>query len=202
MAGEVLEEGQADEFLERGDLFEGKGVVGDGGGGEVRVDADDLEAGKSFEVLQKRDGGVGADAGALHAGLHFEVDAACAVGFFGDDVGFELGTDGELEAVANEVVDLVFVNGAEDEDGDRHTGEAEADALLQARDAEVIDAEAGGEFTDADEAVAVGVGFDGEAEEALADLFADGGDVLFKLSGVDLNPGGVGIVFHDLLITN
>jgi hypothetical protein len=149
-------------------------------------------------VLQKSEGGRGADASPSHAGIDFDMDAALVsdlLAFLCDEIGFEFRADRELEIKSDEVEDLVFMDCAEDENGKAYVGLPELDPYLQMGDGEVSDASLFGSFTNGTEAVAIGIGLHGKAEHPMADIISDEGDVFFKLREIDFDPGGMGKVF-------
>ena len=151
-----------------------------------------------LEFFEEGKSSIGAHAGALHAGVDFEMDTGGLWGRMGSDqIGFIGGADRKLQIVADEIGNLIFVDRAKDEDGSGDAGVAEKRSFLKTRDAEVIDASVKGRFCHRAEAVAVSVRFDGKTKEARTDLFFDKTDVFLELSEIDLNPRWVGAVHHD-----
>jgi hypothetical protein len=164
-----LEGGVLGQVVEKVDLGEGCGIRGLIRGSEVGVDASDVEVGVVLEFVKEVDGGVWAHAGALHAGVYFEMNADRLLEGLtsgGDEIGFIGGADGEFKIEVDEIGDLIFMDGAKDKDGSCDAGGAEEDALLKTRDAEIIDAGVERSLSHLAKAVAVGVRFYRKTEEA------------------------------------
>ena len=108
----------------------------------MRVDASDVEIGVVLEFVEEVDGSVWAHAGALHAGVYFEMNADRFLEGLtsgSNEVSFVGRADGELEIEVDEIGDLIFMDGAKDKNGSCDAGGAEKDALLKTGDAEIID---------------------------------------------------------------
>lgn len=129
------------------------------------------------------------------------MDATFFLQFFGDEIGFVFGTNCKFEVEADQIIDLIFVNGAKDEDGDVDASFAQSDTFLKARDAERIDVGESGSGN-GDEAMAVGVGFDGEAETAFANVLPNYSEVFDELCEVNFDPSGMGILIHKWMLAN
>ena len=112
--------------------------------------------------------------------------------FFCDEVSFEFRTNGEFKIKVDKIEDLVFVDGAEDQDRKAHIGLPQQDPFLQMGNREIIDAGLFGGFPHGAKAMAIGVGFHGETQHPVADMVPNDRNIFFELTKIDFNPGGVG----------
>ena len=113
-----------------------------------------------------------------------------------DKISFELGANGKFEPVTDEIVDLVFVDGAENQDRNGKPSFPQLHPLLKTRDAQTVDAPLNSGFGRPDQTMAIGIRFNEKTKAGNPDHFSDLPEVLQNLIEIDLDPGGVGILIH------
>ena len=187
-------------LLESGELLLRVRLVFAVGGGEMGECALELEARQSFDIGSEVSGFFGTDADAAHARLNLEMDfrrLAEAHGGIRKRLRELLRADGLRDAEIDDGLRFLGENHAEEQDGLRETGLPELDALADGCNGEIVRAMLDGDARARNRAVAIGVGFDDDAEfRAWADAGLDVFEV-FGISGeVDFGPGGAG--WHDL----
>ena len=108
-AGEMLRDA-----IEMRELLLGEIVAGHIGGGEMRADAHQSQAGPLLDLMEQFERAIGADAGACHAGVDHHVHMRPAMQHAGDAcdiVGGGFGAQHQVPVVANRVFDARTLGG-------------------------------------------------------------------------------------------